>query len=161
MRKASLLLLCLLCLLLSGCGTSETAAIPADAAPAKVIAESTSPLPSDDAAPEIDLTSMSSTMVYSYVYNMMSTPDEFVGQRFKLQGLYDEILVESTNQTYHYVVIADATACCAQGLEFVLTGENPTYPQPGGSIEISGLFTVYEEGGYLYVCIVADSIRTV
>ena len=39
MKKALLVALCLVCLLLTGCGKNETAAVPTDALPAKAVAE--------------------------------------------------------------------------------------------------------------------------
>ena len=101
---------------------------------------------------------MSSTMVYSYVYNMITAPDDFIGERFKIRGTYDEQYWDQTNLTYHYIVIADATSCCAQGLEFVLTDSSAAYPQVGEEFEISGIFGTYEEEGNLYIQITADQI---
>ena len=161
MKKALLVALCLVCLLLTGCGKNETAAVPTDALPTKAVAENTASFISDDTAPEVDLTKMSSTMAYSYISNMISAPDDFIGQRFKMQGTYDEGLWEQTNQMYHYIVIADTTSCCAQGIEVTLANENTTYPQPGDEIEISGVLGLYEEEGSLYIQIIADSIRMV
>ena len=179
MKKALFIMLCVAALALTGCGQKETPDTTANtlttAAPTQVVqaaqteSPTAAPVFSEEAeAPaaesstaEIDLTSMSSTMVYSYVFNMVTTPDDFIGQRFRIQGIYDEGLWEPTNQMYHYIIIADATACCAQGLEFVLTDESAAYPQPGDEIEISGIFSTYEEEGNLYIQIVADSIKKV
>ena len=47
-------------------------------------------------------------------------------------------------------MIADATACCSQGIEFVPDGDY-TYPELNSSITVSGIFaTYYEEGVYRY-----------
>lgn len=148
MKKHLLPLLCLLCLLLSGCGQDATP-VPASEATA-----------GNTATAEIDLTSMSSTMVYSYVYNMVTAPDSFIGQRFRLRGTYDEQLWDVTGLTYHYLVIADAASCCAQGLEFVLPVED-TYPQIGEEFEISGIFGTYVENGMTYIQITADQYRRI
>ena len=176
MKKALLIALCIAALALTGCGQKETldttANTLATAAPtqtvqavqtespiaAPVFSEETEAPAAKSSAAEIDLTSMSATMVYSYVFNMFSAPDAFIGQRFKIQGIYDEWLWEEANQTYHYVIIADATACCAQGLEFVLTDPNAAYPQVGEEFEISGTFGTYVENGTLYIQITADQI---
>ena len=36
--------------------------------------------------PDVDLTTLSSTMVYSEVYNMMCEPDRYLGKRIKMNG---------------------------------------------------------------------------
>ena len=158
MKKALFIALCVAALALTGCGQGgtpdATAASQTTTAPTQTVQTESA------AASEIDLTGMSSTMVYSYVYNMISAPDDFIGQRFRIRGIYDEGLWEVNNQMYHYIVIADAASCCAQGLEFTLADENTVYPQPGDEIEISGIFGTYEEEGSLYIQIVADSIKT-
>ena len=153
MKKSLLIVLCALCLLLTGCGKkTETNGNAAAAEGAETPA-------SEATAAEIDLTGMSSTMVYSYVYNMITTPDDFLGQRFRIRGTYDEQYWEQTKQTYHYIVIADASSCCAQGLEFVLTDPDAAYPLLGDEFEISGVFGTYEEEGSLYIQITADQIE--
>ena len=156
MKRILLITLCAACLLLNGCG-KDAATVSSGAAPAKAIAENTA-APISAAAAEIDLTKMSSTMVYSYVFNMVNAPNDFIGQRFRIRGNYDEEYWDQTKLTYHYIVIADATACCAQGLEFVLTDINAAYPQVGEEFEISGTFGTYTENGNLYIQITADQI---
>ena len=159
MKKTLLIALCAVCLLLTGCGKDETTVVSAGAAPAKAIAENTAVPVS--AAAEIDLTKMSSTMVYSYVFNMVNAPNDFIGQRFRIRGNYDEEYWDQTKLTYHYIVIADAAACCAQGLEFVLNDINAAYPQVGEEFEISGTFGTYTENGNLYIQIIADQIARI
>ena len=179
MKKVLFIMLCVVALILTGCGqkntTDTTANAVAIAAPtqtvqtvqtesptaAPIFSEATDAPASESSAMEIDLTNMSSTMVYSYVFNMISVPDNFIGQRFRIRGTYDEEYWDQTNLTYHYIVIADATACCAQGVEFVLTDPNAAYPQVGEEFEISGIFGTYEEEGNLYIQIAADNLEKV
>lgn len=165
------IMLCAAALVLAGCGQKETSVTTVNAlttvvptvqtkssTAVPIFSEATDAPASEFSAMEIDLTSMSSTMVYSYVFNMISTPDDFIGQRFRIRGIYDEQYWDQTNLTYHYIVIADATACCAQGLEFVLTDPNVAYPQVGEEFEISGVFGTYEENETLYIQITANQI---
>lgn len=171
MKKALFIMLCTAALALTGCGQKETPDTTASAlttvvptvqtenpTAAPIFSEATDTPDSESSAIEIDLTSMSSTMVYSYVFNMVTTPDDFIGHRVKIRGTYDEQFWDQTNLTYHYIVIADATACCAQGMEFVLTDPNAAYPQVGEEFEISGIFGTYVENGTLYIQITADQI---
>lgn len=176
MKRALLIALCIAALALTGCGqkqapdtavSTSTTAAPAQTVQAvqtesptaaPVLSEKADTPASESSATEIDLTSMSSTMVYSYVFNMISAPDDFIGQRFRIRGTYDEEYWDQTNMTYHYILIADAAACCAQGLEFVLTDGSAAYPQVGEEFEISGVFGTYIENGTLYIQITADQI---
>ena len=167
MKKALLIALCAAALALTGCGekkdvpeTANTAPEQTQQAPQTSAVVTVTDAPAAAAA-EIDLTGMSSTMVYSYIYNMVTAPDDFIGQRFRIRGVYDEQYWEQTSLTYHYLVSADAPACCAQGLEFVLTDPNAAYPQVGEEFEISGIFGTYEEEGNLYIQIAADNLEKV
>ena len=102
---------------------------------------------------DVDLTKLSSTMVYSEVYNMMYTPENYVGKTVKMSGMFVAYTNEDQSQFYPAVIIADATACCSQGLEFVLEG-NPSYPEgyPEMETEITvvGTFETYDEDGIIY-----------
>ncbi|NLG24356.1 MAG: hypothetical protein GX558_03305 [Clostridiales bacterium] len=139
-------LLAAVCLLLAGCGSAPAAGGVA---------------PTSDAASPVqnDLTQMSGTMVYSYVFAMLTAPEDYVGQSFRIRGAYSQMADETTGQVYHFVVVADATECCAQGLEFRLPGEAPAYPAPGAEIEIVGTYASYEEDGLEYVRIEASALE--
>ncbi len=96
----------------------------------------------------VDLTILSSTVVYAEVYNMMYYPENYIGKTVKMHGLYDDYFDESTGKRYHACIIMDATACCAQGIEFVLTDdyEYPAdYPKEADDITVEGIFDVYTE----------------
>ncbi|CDB29299.1 uncharacterized protein BN490_00037 [Firmicutes bacterium CAG:137] len=114
---------------------------------------------------DVDLTKLSSTMVYSEVYNMMYTPDDYIGKTVKMKGQFAIGYVYNTDGTpdestaRFACVIADATACCSQGLEFILTGEHTypdDYPELGNEITVTGTFELYEEDGFQY-CRLADA----
>ena len=108
---------------------------------------------------DVDLTKLSSTMVYSEVYNMMYTPDDYIGKIVKMKGQFAYYEDPETKAQYFACIIADATACCSQGLEFVLTGEHTypnDYPELGSEITVSGTFELYEENGSQY-CRLTDA----
>lgn len=96
---------------------------------------------------DVDLPSLSATMTYAEVYNMMVYPDDYIGKTVKMYGIYGEYFEESTGITYHAIVIMDATACCAQGLEFVLAAEDAVYPDDypvvGEYATVVGVFDTY------------------
>ncbi len=106
---------------------------------------------------DVDLSSLSSTMVYSEVYNMMISPEDYIGKIIKMTGQYSIYTDSSTNKTYYSVIIADATACCQQGLEFVLADdEAPSGYEVGDEISVVGTFETYQEGELTY-CHIKDA----
>ena len=108
---------------------------------------------------DVDLTALSSTMVYSEVYSMMSFPDDYIGKTVKMKGQFavyqatDENGAFIPDKMFFACMIADATACCAQGLEFALAGKPvypDDYPELGAEITVVGTFEWYEEDGCRY-----------
>lgn len=102
---------------------------------------------------DVDLTALSSTMVYSEVYNMMMTPEDYIGKVVKMNGLFSVYHDEAQDINYYACVIQDATACCSQGMEFVLTDKYTypdDYPEQGGEVTVVGTFDTYKEGEYTY-----------
>ena len=145
MKKLLCLLLAALLLCpLAACGREDTAKKP----PAED-AEGT-------AAVDIDLTALSGIMVYSEVNSMISFPDNYIGKTVKMQGQFtiyqatDENGAFIPDKMFFACMIADATACCAQGLEFALAGRPvypDDYPELGAEITVIGEFQSYEENG--------------
>lgn len=108
---------------------------------------------------DVDLTVLSSIMVYSEVNSMISFPDNYIGKTVKMQGQFtiyqatDENGAFIPDKMFFACMIADATACCAQGLEFALAGEPvypDDYPELGAEITVVGTFEWYEEDGCRY-----------
>ncbi len=102
---------------------------------------------------EVDLTALSSTVVYSEVYNMMVMPENYIGKTVKMRGDYAMYHDEATGNNYFACIIKDATACCANGIEFVLTDDYSypqDYPAEGEEITVVGTFDTYDENGSIY-----------
>ena len=58
-----------------------------------------------------------------------------------------------TKDQYFACMIADAMACCSQGLDFVLAGEHTypdDYPAPDTEITVTGTLEMYEVDGFQY-----------
>ena len=154
MKKLLCVLLIALTLIpLAACGREDTAQKPA-----AEDAEGT-------AAVDIDLTVLSGIMVYSEVNSMISFPDNYIGKTVKMQGqftIYQATDAHGTflpDKMFFSCMIADATACCSQGLEFILTGEHTypnDYPELGSEITVTGTFEVYTENGFQY-CRLVDA----
>ncbi|MCR4842226.1 MAG: hypothetical protein K5840_03065 [Eubacterium sp.] len=107
---------------------------------------------------DVDLTALSSTMVYSEVYNMMVTPEDYMGKVVKMTGLYSRFKDETTGIVYHCCVIQDATACCSQGIEFVLTDEDDYPEEDGEEVTVVGTFDTYDEDDITY-CTLRNATR--
>lgn len=138
MKMKKWIALILTVLLLTGCGKQE-------AAPSKAAKQ----------AIDVDLTTLSSTMVYSEVYNMLTEPERYEGKTVRMAGGYSAFLDENTGTIYRVCMIADATACCAQGMEFILTDDN--YPEMESDITVVGTFQTYTENGTQY-CHLVDAV---
>ena len=99
---------------------------------------------------DLDLTQLSSTVVYSEVYNMLITPDDYKGKIIKMKGQFNQYTDDETGKIYNSVIIPDATACCQQGLEFELSDKtNPNFEQ-NTEITVVGTFDTYSDGKFLY-----------
>lgn len=97
---------------------------------------------------DIDLTRMSSTMVYSMVFKMVTEPTKFVGKRIKMKGVFSSYQDEETGRRFFGCVIKDALACCSQGLAFETATPRKypkEYPSEGTSITIVGTFEYEKE----------------
>ena len=125
--------------------------------------ESTDVLKTSEDEDFIDLTALNSVMVYTEVFNMMYYPENYEGKTVKAKGMFNycEATEEEKNlygnDYYFYTVIQDATACCQQGLEFVLKddpGFPEGYPKMGEEVTVCGRFEIYYEGETMYAHLV-------
>ena len=105
---------------------------------------------------DLDLTALSSTMVYSEVYNMMVEPDDYEGKSVKVKGKFSVYHDEESGKDYFACLIPDASECCSQGLEFQPKEgyQYPDdYPKAEEDIVVQGVFGTYEENGNRYCCL--------
>lgn len=155
-------------LLLTGCGRENPAPETPLQTPAAAPLYTQEPTPEEPrptplaATPEptpLDLTSLSSTMVYAEVYHMVTAPQDYAGRTITAKGtfaVYDanpDPAINGGVEHYFAVVVADATACCQQGLEFVLGNDADypaDYPEPGSEICVRGTFALYDWNGTAY-----------
>ena len=145
-RLCFVCILCLIALMLAACGGKEAAKTGASAESAAQ-AEVERPV-------DLDLTKISGTVVYSQVYDMLTEPDTYMGQKIRMKGALSYFQDPDTLKEYFAAVIADATACCSQGIEFIWKGEHSypqDYPPLGTEITVTGTFDTYLEGEYMYV----------
>ena len=179
MKKRLSILLCMaLVLTASACGSPKSAEnVPTpsayaepDPSAAPSLGSTASPVPEPTAssmptttnappeAVDVDLTQLSSTMVYSEVYAMMREPEQYLGKSIKMRGAFT-VFQGTAGQLYFSCLVQDALACCAQGLEFELSDARSypeEYPAPGSEITVVGTFDTYQEenGGNTYIYLV-------
>jgi hypothetical protein len=112
---------------------------------------------------DIDFTELTSNLVYAEIYNIMQRPGDYMGQTFKLTGPYYADYYDVTGQTYHFVLIMDALACCQQGLEFRWNGSHrfpEDYPGEMEDIALTGTWDSYDEDGRTYYYLQVDDVET-
>ncbi len=108
---------------------------------------------------DVDLSVMSTTMIYSEVYNMMTNPKDYIGKTIKMNGTCATYHDEQTDKDYYACIVKDATACCSQGIEFEL--EQPDYPKPDEEITVIGTFQTYVEAGNMFCVLKNANLWTV
>lgn len=101
---------------------------------------------------DVDLTQLDSTMIYAQVCDMMNNSSDYLGKTIKVKGPFSYIK-EDDGREFFAVLISDATACCSQGIEFVLTGDHKypaDYPAVDTEITVTGKFNTYTEEDMVY-----------
>ena len=110
---------------------------------------------------DVDLTEMNATLVYSQVNNMMNNPSEYRQKIIKMSGPFRPYESVIPDYCYPAIIIKDATACCATGIEFLLY-DTPRCTMEGGNgyplydeeATIVGRFETYLEGTHMYMHLV-------
>jgi hypothetical protein len=111
---------------------------------------------------DLDLSKLSGTVVYAQVYNLMVDYESWLGKVIKMSGYYSAYEDTERSVVYHACVIPDATACCAQGIEFIWAEEHiwpDEYPEEGTDITVTGRLAIYEEDGTMYLHLVDTELE--
>ena len=151
------------CLFLAGCGSAGKADNEKTVAESKIANESNTNENSTEAESEsvkkdgevdYDLTVMGADMVYATVYQMMIDPKSYIGKSFKIRGNYYSSYSKDKDIYYHFCMIKDAAAGCAQGLELLWADEkmnrHENCPEEDALVTVEGVFETYEEGPNTY-----------
>lgn len=167
-RFCSILILFYILLLCTACRQPPTDTTASDAVSLPVLTDETSSSQSssaqltrpdvqeaEDTEPsstttsvDIDLTELSSTMVFAEVSNMMMQPDDYLGKTIRMRGIFTTYQDPQTGQVYCGVLVQDATACCAQGFDIVMPQEArypEDYPADTSEITVRGTLLANEE----------------
>ncbi len=106
---------------------------------------------------DVDLTNLSAIMVYAEVFNIVMDPSAYDGKVIKMNGpcfIYEN---PDTGEAFYAVIIQDATACCTQGLEFILAGDAvkpDDYPVANEMITVVGEVEAFEDFGMTFCRII-------
>ena len=108
---------------------------------------------------DIDLTELTADLRYAQVFDMCLYPDNYIGKIVNVSGLYEQWKNEETGVDYKTVIITDALACCAQGIEFKeVPGQKLPVPYDwvsedtsASEITVTGRFGCYVEDDILYI----------
>ena len=140
-------------IIFTGCGTASTEDTSSDLLSSPAISGTDSAADSNSDTIDIDLTKMDSSMVYAQVYDMVYNGDNYFGKKVKVKGPFS-YFKEDDRREFFAVLVSDATACCSQGIEFVLKGESEypdDYPKIGTDITVVGEFNYYKEDYNTYI----------
>ncbi len=102
---------------------------------------------------DVDLTRLPTALIYGEVFNMIVEPERYEGKTVRIRGQFNVFEDERNpiKKRTFACVIMDATACCAQGMEFSLKG-SPSYPadypKNGDEITIVGTYSQREINGF-------------
>ena len=107
---------------------------------------------------DYDLTKMNANMVYATVLNIMENTSAYIGKVIKARGPFRPFDGLNPDYCYPAIVIQDATACCASGLEFLLydvprcsrNGGNG-YPELEEEVTIVGRLETYLDYYTMYI----------
>lgn len=92
-----------------------------------------------------DLSRLSGTVAYAQMYNILVSPEEYVGKAVKLRGVYNELDNPiGDGSKFHFVLVYDNAACCELAIEILTTtrANRLSYPPPGSLIEVTGIFDI-------------------
>lgn len=119
--KKKIIGMCLLTMLLSGCG-SETETI-VDTIEPQVI--------------DVDVAAMSDVMAYSTLENIMYNPTEYLGKVVRVQGSFYYEYYQELDMKFFAILLMDETDCCMAFAEVEIQ-DGVEYPQVGQECMLIG-----------------------
>ena len=99
---------------------------------------------------DIDLAALNTNLVFAQISAMYVEPWNYTNKTVRVRGTLDFYVSEGGTE-HSMVMVADAAACCAQGIESVWkSGGRYTeaYPNMGDEVTVIGRFEQYQEEGY-------------
>ncbi len=110
-----------------------------------------------------DVTRLGGSMAYAQVYDMLMSPESYVGHTVRLRGRYFEVKPKGADAPYRLILIRDEAACCELAMEFALTGDTGglAFPAQDAPIELTGMMSMLEEGGISYPLLFVNGITEI
>ena len=96
---------------------------------------------------DMDLTRLSSAIVYAQVYNMLMEADNFNGVHVKMNGIFYENTDSEKGSLFQCVLVKDSTGCCSVGFDVLKGNESIKFPANLTEVQVEGTFTVKEDSG--------------
>jgi hypothetical protein len=106
---------------------------------------------------DYDLSSLSTEDGYNQIVEMNQTPGECLYKTIKIKGMYYNSYSSATDSYYDYIVLTNDSETPV-GFEFKYGDIDFSYLENGTVIEMSGMFSAYEEGGIDYCYLAADTM---
>ena len=117
-----------------------------------------------DSNVDIDISILSSTMMYAEIDNISTNAEKYKGQTIKMRGTYRVLSATMNDNPYTFVVVYDETQCCEAGIEFRVTGDYvfpDDYPSEDTEIEVTGIYKSHDDFDLPYYYIETDKIEIV
>ncbi|MBO4547996.1 MAG: hypothetical protein J5758_02155 [Abditibacteriota bacterium] len=109
--------------------------------------------------PDIDMTTVSKTMVYSELIRVLGAPSDYLGKSIRIKGTFGIGYDTDLAGNRYYCTVTDATACCSMGLEFVPDDDlsfPSDFPYVGHTFTVTGVLEQYKNG---YALVNAEFIK--
>lgn len=143
------ILLLIVLILLTSCGSNKEDVIEEKVEEEVVVEE----------VIDVDMSIYSDTVVYAQVVNILENSDSYMNKTIRMKGTYQRFRNDYLNKDYYVCTVQDATACCSQGLEFILSDQYKfpeDYPEDGEEIIVTGVLSTYKEEDNYY-CYLKDA----
>lgn len=151
--KRLLILLCIL--VLAGCSQKQEKTDTDMTAVIVEEQETVTPVSLEEV--DVDMTEMSSILAFATVNEIAENVDAYVGQTIRIKGIYNRYYNPRNDFYYFVCTVVDNTACCSQGLEFILDESYvfpDDYPEVNEEITVTGTIGSYTEGNYKFCNII-------
>lgn len=115
--------------------------------------------PADTSSADVDFTTMSKTIIFATMVNMIENPQEHIGQSVKMPGLFS-VDVNDDGSSYVECYVMDGTQCCSQGIEVRFASKKDderAQELDQSEAVIYGIFDTYREDGHTY-CVLKDTV---